>query len=62
MNEARKALSLFLLVAGWLVIIAAIALLQGQGARAGFAVAGVAVEVAGLVMLCRSHMQRERVR
>lgn len=45
-----KALSLFLLVAGWLLVVAAIALLK-PGLVPAFVVSGLAVELLGLGLL-----------
>jgi len=45
----------FLLVAGWSIVVAAIALLQATP-RAGFALAGVCVQLTGLTLAVRSHL------
>jgi hypothetical protein len=45
----------FLLVAGWSIVVAAIALLQAAP-RAGFALAGVGVQLTGLTLAVRSHL------
>jgi hypothetical protein len=50
-----KFFSLFLLVAGWFLVVAAIALLR-RGFIPVFAIAGTAVEVLGLVLLAREHL------
>jgi len=50
-----KAFSLFLLVAGWFLVLAAIALLR-PGFIPAFATAGVAVEFLGLALLAREHL------
>jgi hypothetical protein len=47
-----------LLLAGWGIVLTAIAILA-SAARAGFALAGVGVEVAGLTMVVQSHRPRE---
>jgi hypothetical protein len=49
-----KALGLFLLVSGWIVMVSAIALLRPAFIPA-FAVAGFAVDLLGLVLLARAH-------
>jgi UPF0716 family protein affecting phage T7 exclusion len=57
-----KIFSLFLLVSGWFLVVAAIALLR-PGFLAAFAVAGLAVELLGLTLLarsCTSLQRRER--
>jgi hypothetical protein len=45
----------FLLVAGWIIILAAIALLQATP-QIGFALAGSCVELLGLALAVRSHL------
>jgi hypothetical protein len=48
-----KVFSLFLLVAGWFLVVAAIAMLR-PGFLAAFVVAGLAVELLGLGLLARA--------
>jgi len=50
-----KVFSLFLLVSGWFLVLAAIALLR-PGFLAIFAVAGLAVELLGLVLFARAYI------
>jgi len=45
-----------LLVSGWVIVLAAVALLAPGPLRSGFALAGVGVEIAGLALLFRSHL------
>jgi hypothetical protein len=45
-----------LLLTGWLLVLAAIVLLASPPPRAGFVLAGVAVEVLGLTLVIRSHL------
>lgn len=45
----------FLLAAGWVIVTAALLLLNSPGARATFVLAGVAVQILGLVFVIRSH-------
>ena len=45
----------FMLVTGWIIVVAAIALLH-SGALAAFLLAGFAVEAWGLVQVVRSHL------
>ncbi len=47
-----------LLLAGWGIVLAALALLAPNGPRAPFILAGVAVEALGLVLVARSHIPR----
>lgn len=51
---AMRTFSLFLLVAGWFLVVAAIALLQPRFVPV-FAVAGLAVELLALILLARAH-------
>ena len=44
------------MLAGWLLVLAAIVLLRALPARTGFAVAGMAVEVLGFVLAARNHI------
>ncbi len=57
-----KLAGLLLLPAGWVIVLAAIALLSALSLRIGFILAGVGVEVLGLVVVIRSHLtvQREK--
>jgi len=50
-----KVFSLFLLFAGWFLVVASIAMLR-PGFLAVFAVAGLAVELLGLGLLAWAHM------
>ena len=45
-----------LLVAGWAIVVASVALLPTAGVRAEFALAGIAVELLGLTLAIRSHL------
>jgi len=49
-----KLLGFMLLVAGWIIAIAAVAMLKAETPRAGFVLAGAGVEVLGLVLIIRS--------
>lgn len=42
------------MVTGWVIVLAAVALLRA-GARTGFLLAGVIVQVAGLTQIVRAH-------
>lgn len=50
-----KLVGFLLLLAGWWIVLAAIALLGRGAARAGFVLAGVGVEALGLALVVRSH-------
>ncbi len=47
---------LLLSLAGWAIVLAAVALLKSLPQQAGFALAGVAVEVLGLILVARAHL------
>lgn len=48
-----------MLVAGWGIVIAAIALLASTTSRCVFVIAGLGVEVIGFVLVARSHLSAE---
>ena len=50
-----KALGFLLLLAGWIITLAAVALLRTTLERSGFVVAGMGVEILGLILLLRAH-------
>lgn len=50
-----KLLGFLLLLAGWGIVVAALALLHGGGVS-GFITAGFAIEVLGLVLVLRAHL------
>jgi len=43
-----------LLVAGWIIAVAAVAMLTAETPRAAFVLAGAGVEILGLVLIIRS--------
>lgn len=51
-----KLAGLFLLVAGWAIVVGAVALLPSAGGRVGFVLAGMAVELLGLALTVRAHL------
>ena len=51
-----KLAGFLLLLAGWVIVLSAVALLASPGQRAGFVLAGIGVEVAGLVLVVRPHL------
>jgi len=51
-----KLTGLLLLVAGWTIVVAAVTLLPSAGARTGFVLAGIAVELFGLALMVRAHL------
>jgi hypothetical protein len=44
-----------LLLSGWAIVVAAFRLLEARGPRAGFVLAGFAVELLGFALVVRSH-------
>jgi hypothetical protein len=55
-----KFLGFALLYSGWLIVVAALALLQGGTSRVVFVLAGVAVEALGLGLAIRGHLAPAR--
>jgi hypothetical protein len=51
-----KLAGLLLLVAGWAIVVGAVVLLPSAGGRAGFVLAGIAVELLGLALAARAHL------
>jgi len=51
-----KFAALLLLLSGWAITLAALPLLRGFTLQAAFSLAGIAVELLGLVLLVRSHL------
>lgn len=51
-----KPFGFLLLLAGWLIVLTAIALLPGAAARAAFVLSGVAIEILGLALVVRAHL------
>jgi hypothetical protein len=51
-----KILGFLLLLAGWGLVLAALILLGAAGPRAAFVLAGVGVEIVGLVLVILAHL------
>ncbi len=51
-----------LLFAGWIIVLTAVALLASAGARGAFILAGMVVELLGLGLVTRAHLQWPGVR
>jgi len=51
-----KLAGFLLLLAGWAIVIFAVALFASAAQRVGFVVAGIGVEALGLVLAFRSHL------
>jgi hypothetical protein len=52
----------FLLITGWIIILAAIVLFPAAVTRSWFAVIGAAVELLGLILVFRSHLELRKER
>lgn len=52
---SMKLAGFLLLLAGWGIVLAAVALLRSGPQQSGFVLAGVGVEVLGLALAVRSH-------
>ncbi len=50
-----RAIGFLLMLSGWLIVVAALVLLTRLPERYGFVVAGLAVEVLGLVLLAQRY-------
>jgi uncharacterized membrane protein YccC len=50
-----KILGFLLLLSGWAIVLTAVALLDREVPRAAFVLAGVGVEIVGLVLVIRAH-------
>jgi hypothetical protein len=51
-----KLAGLFLLVAGWAIVVGAVTLLPSAGGRVGFVLAGLVVELLGFALTVRAHL------
>ncbi len=58
-----KAAGFTLLLTGWMLVLSALILLPGGGARGAFLLAGLGVELLGLVLVFRAHLipRKERL-
>ena len=54
-----KFTGLLILVAGWVIVLASMPLLASMKSRTIFVLAGLGVEVIGLVLVVRSHVALE---
>jgi hypothetical protein len=53
--KGMKLAGLLLLPAGWAIVLTAVSILASAGQQAGFVLAGVGVEIIGLILLARAH-------
>jgi hypothetical protein len=54
-----KIAGFFLLVAGWVIVIAALALLRSVASRDLFILVGVSIQILGVILVVHSHRQLE---
>jgi len=52
----------FLLLAGWLIVLAALFMLSGSAMRIVFVTAGIAIEILGLALLTQGYRVLQRSR
>jgi uncharacterized membrane protein len=57
-SSTMKLAGLLLLLAGWMIVLAAIVLFASVTRRAPFVLTGIGVEALGLTLLVRSHRGR----
>ena len=55
-----KLIGCLLLLSGWLIVIAALVMLAAFAQRAAFVVAGIGVEILGLVLLTNAYTSLQR--
>ncbi len=59
-EEALKLAGCLLLISGWLIVLAALAMLPEFAMRTAFVVAGMAVEIIGLGLIARGQVNEQR--
>jgi hypothetical protein len=57
-----KIAGFLLLTAGWVIVIAALLLLHSPASMTGFVLAGIAVQILGLIFAIRSHREMDSER
>lgn len=57
-----KAVGFLLLVAGWLLVLAALDMLRTATTLTVFVIAGFAIEVLGLVLVFRANLEQDEVK
>ena len=57
-----KLTGFLLLLAGWGIVLAAVAVLKPGPSRASFVLAGMGVEALGLILVVRSHLATRKER
>lgn len=54
-----KLAGFLLMLSGWILVAAALMLLPSLAARTAFVLAGLGVEILGLVLVARAHLHRK---
>jgi hypothetical protein len=62
MSSGVKLSGFLLLLSGWGIVLAALVLLAAETPRTSFVLAGIGVEVLGLILVVRSHLVPRRER
>jgi hypothetical protein len=57
-DRCMRLFGFLLLLAGWAIVLSALALLAADAPRVAFALAGMGVEIVGLVVVIRAHPVR----
>jgi hypothetical protein len=57
-----KLMGFLLLLAGWGIVLAAVEILKAGPSQTGFVLAGIGVEILGLVLVVRTHRMVRRAR
>jgi divalent metal cation (Fe/Co/Zn/Cd) transporter len=57
-----KIAGLLLMLAGWGIALSAVSLLHALPAQTAFCLAGIAIEIAGFVLVARVHLPQRRVK
>jgi hypothetical protein len=57
MSSGRRVIGFFLLLSGWLIVLADVMLLKPGVSRVAFVLGGLAVQTLGLVFIARDHMR-----
>ncbi len=57
MSSGRRIIGFFLLLSGWLIVLADVMLLEPGVSRVAFVLGGLVVQTLGLVFIARHHMR-----
>ena len=59
-SSGMRPAGVFLLMAGWIIVLSAVVLFSNELERGGFVLAGVCLEVLGLAFMFRGYSEREQ--